>query len=302
MILLAFALGCDGKGDDYALEPLTDAQNYAFSSTITADAQVVGPGEMTVDWSGLSPDLLGRDIDPATQVDHLQVVRYGSKTVPELLDAINADALLQSWVTGYVTYDNDNDATAASISDFDFLGAIIDPDAEIYSGPGYLLNAADDDVVGYRGLGFFVVDDASDNHTIYLASDSASLDYTVDLESAERVQVGEADSHYATWINLTTAGTGSEIKLSELDQLMLAWYEEDLSELEGDFLNLEGMADEMYQQDISGLAGFELLDMVSSDGQSFAGFTGDGTWVLALRCTTCINPAPPFLGVMEYVE
>ena len=302
MILLALALGCDGKGGEYALEPLADSQNYAFSSTISADAQVVGPGELTVDWSGLSPDLLGRTIDPATQIDHIQVVRYGSKTVPELLDAINSDSLLQSWVGGYVTYENANEVTSASISDFDFLGAIIDPDEEIYAGPGYLINAADDDVVGYRGLGFFVVDDTSDNHTVNLSTDSASLTYDVDLQGVERIQVGEAESHYADWTGLTTAGTGSEIKLSELDQLMLAWYEEDLSELEADFLNLEGLADEMYQQDISGLPGFELFDMVSSDGQAFQGFSADGTWVLALRCTTCINPAPPYLGVLEYVE
>ena len=68
------------------------------------------------------------------------------------------------------------------------------------------------------------------------------------------------------------------------------------------YINLEGLADEMYQQDISGLPGFELFDMVSVDGQAFPGFSADGTWILALRCTTCINPAPPYLGVLEYVE
>lgn len=301
MFLLALALGCNGKGGEYALEPFQDDQNYAFSSTISAEPVTIGPGNATMDWSGLTTDLLGRDIDPATQVVDIQVVRYETKTVEELLEAINSDSLAQSWVSGYVTYVNDG-GTSAEIADFDFLGTPIDPDEEIFAGPAYLFNVADPEVVGYRGLGFFVVDDASDNHTIELTPDSADLEYTVDISGATKIPVGEADSHYADWTLLTTDSSGAEIRLADLDQLMLAHYTQDLSELEADFLNIETLADEMYLQDISGLPGFELYDLVSESGDSFGGFTADGTWLIALRCTTCINPAPPFLGVFEYQE
>jgi hypothetical protein len=33
-----------------------------------------------------------------------------------------------------------------------------------------------------------------------------------------------------------------------------------------------------------------------------SGVTPDGTWVLALRCSTCANPAPRFLTLLEPVE
>ncbi len=302
MFLFALALGCNGKGGTHPLEAFEDAQNYSFSSTISATPSTIGPGNATMDWSGLTTDLLGRDIDPATQVVDIQIVRYESKTVEELLEAINSDSLAQSWVSGYVSYVNDSGATSAEIDEFDFLGTPISADEEIFAGPSYLYNVADPEVVGYRGLGFFVVDDASTEHTVAITPDSADLSYTVDISSAERIPVGEADSHYADWTLLTTDSSGAEIRLADLDQLMLGHYTQDISELEADFLDIESLADEMYLQDISGLPGFELYDLVSEDGSPFGGFTPDGTWLIALRCTTCINPAPPFLGVFEYQE
>ena len=32
------------------------------------------------------------------------------------------------------------------------------------------------------------------------------------------------------------------------------------------------------------------------------GFTADGTWILGLTCSTCANPAPLFLTVLEPSE
>ena len=37
---------------------------------------------------------------------------------------------------------------------------------------------------------------------------------------------------------------------------------------------------------------------LTRDGEPFTGFTGEGTWILALRCSTCSNPAPPFATVL----
>jgi hypothetical protein len=301
-------LACKDKDGDTAadlpLEPLQDSQNYTFSSTIGGSAQVIGPGNATVDWSGLNPDLLGRTIDPAADVDEILMVRYDNRTLDDILGALNGDGLEQSWVTGYASYQNSG-STSAELAEFDFLNTIIDPDVEVYSGPTYLFNASDDDAVGYRGLGFFTVDDSSDNHSLTLTADSASIDYTVSLTSGERIRVSQQDSYTVDWTELETDGTGAEIRLADLDQLMLAWYEEDLSTLEGDFLLLEELAENLYTADISGQISYELYDMTDAQGAAFSGFSSEGTWVLALRCTiltSCPNPAPPFLGIIEFVE
>ena len=37
---------------------------------------------------------------------------------------------------------------------------------------------------------------------------------------------------------------------------------------------------------------------VDADGATFPGFDTDATWILALRCGRCANPAPPVLTVI----
>ena len=41
------------------------------------------------------------------------------------------------------------------------------------------------------------------------------------------------------------------------------------------------------------------LGDATNGGAAFDGFSGNGVWLLALRCTTCANPAPLFLTVLE---
>ena len=41
------------------------------------------------------------------------------------------------------------------------------------------------------------------------------------------------------------------------------------------------------------------LALATGDDGDFTGFTDGGTWVLALMCSSCSNPAPLFLTVVE---
>mgnify|MGYP005741916403 CR=1 FL=1 len=50
-------------------------------------------------------------------------------------------------------------------------------------------------------------------------------------------------------------------------------------------------------RDRSGTTGFDLATL-----SGFTGFSGDGIWILALTCSTCANPAPLFLTVLEPTE
>ncbi|MFT4977824.1 MAG: hypothetical protein ACI8S6_003731 [Myxococcota bacterium] len=73
---------------------------------------------------------------------------------------------------------------------------------------------------------------------------------------------------------------------------MLARYTQGYDELEANFLQLEAQADDLYIVDVTGLGS---LDLSEIDG--FTDFSGDGTWLVALRCGSCVNPSPPFLGL-----
>jgi hypothetical protein len=75
---------------------------------------------------------------------------------------------------------------------------------------------------------------------------------------------------------------------------MLARYTLSFDELEERFLELEDVADELYTTDVAGLGSFDLMEL-----EGFTGFSGEGTWLLALRCSTCVNPSPQFVGLFE---
>ncbi len=296
MLLLALT-GCGAQFIE-----LADDQNYTFSSTISAEVQVIKAYEdASVDWSGLNPDLMGKTMDPSTEVDELAVVRFNNLSVDEVLTAINADSLKQADVSGYVEYFPPDGETDADLSAFAFLGTPIVPADEIYPGATYMLNAATEDVVGYRMLAFFLAEEDEENTTIILATGSADLDYTVDLSSMSQLLLDNKRGNVTVdWTALESNGSGLDFKVSDIDQMMLARYDESLDGLEDEFLLIQDIAAEMYTGPIEGVGEYNFLDLVDDDGNSFSGFDSDGTWIMALLCGDCINPAPPFLGVISY--
>jgi hypothetical protein len=63
-------------------------------------------------------------------------------------------------------------------------------------------------------------------------------------------------------------------------------------------LHIEEAADRLFYGDVSGKGEFDLLELTDQDGNAFEGFD-DTLWLIALRCGTCISPAPLFLGVIR---
>ncbi|MCP4810359.1 MAG: hypothetical protein GY884_33900 [Proteobacteria bacterium] len=98
------------------------------------------------------------------------------------------------------------------------------------------------------------------------------------------------------WSALTTTGQGYDFVYSDADGLMLGFYEGlTPADLEGQFLDLELVATELWNMEIDAGTSASLNGL-----EGFQGFTRtDGTWILALRCSTCPNPAPLFLTVLE---
>ena len=70
-----------------------------------------------------------------------------------------------------------------------------------------------------------------------------------------------------------------------------------VSALAEDFLDLEQLAEDRWELDVTGRTSASLGEL---DG--FGGVDADHRWLLALRCSTCRNPAPRFLTVLEPVS
>ncbi len=311
--MLLLLLACTGPGadkDDTGGTPafdgtftLTDANNYSYESTLTASVQEVGlAADFSVDWSTLTSDLLGHDVNPATDVSYVWFVQF-NMTEDEVLELFATDAvILQEYLGAAVQYDNDG-ATSANLSEFVFPpNASIDPATDFADGSGTWILRATTGLTQNRMFAFVRPSETSENHALTLTSESAALDFDADLASLRSFDLAEEPASYPVdWSALTRHGNGSAIDLALLDQLMLARYDGlTVADLEEQFLDIELIASETFTADVYGLTETDLTTLVSStDGAAFDGFGAGSLWILALRCTSCANPSPPFLTIIQ---
>jgi hypothetical protein len=272
--------------------------NYSFGSTISADSQLFASGQdAVVDWSALSVDQLGKPMSP-DEIDQLLIVRFEALSRQEVLDKAAEDCLQQRDITGVVEVFPEAGEAQANLSDFQLIGYQVDPEEQFQEGLGtFLLSAYTDGVPGVRMLSFLEPSASSDNLDLYLKNESASIVYSVDLSVGERLP---SSTTAIDWAQLAVPTECGSFAVNKYDWLMLAHYESaGLTDLEDDFLRVDELATEIWNADIEGRSTYDLLTLVSDEGKPFTGFTDQGIWILALRCTTCSNPAPPFLTIVS---
>ena len=277
---------------------LTDDNNYYFMADVSADAQDVAAQTVAnVDWSGLTTDLLGRDMDPSTDLDIIRLIRL-TMTEAEVIVGINIDNLRQSDVSGNADFEIEGGETSAPLDEFLFLGSEFPVKKELLDiDDAYLLSAISITDTGgedYRMFSFIDPVDGGAVNDITVTSDSANLDYTVDISSATPVVMTGTT---VTWAALTQDGSDQTIALSNIDSIMVAKFSESISDIEGDFLKIEENADQLFTENVEGLGEYDLTGLTDASGAAFT-TVDDGTWILALRCGSCISPAPLFLGTL----
>jgi hypothetical protein len=140
----------------------------------------------------------------------------------------------------------------------------------------------------------------TENTQVTMTSDSTGLDYTVDMHSAQPtpMPVGTADAEI-DWTNMTTTALGTEFIPSNITSLLVAKYTQPVSELEANFLDLELISDQMYRSDVTAGSSISLTKLTADDGTPFTGIDSEGTWIVALFCGSCANPAPWYLSVLQ---
>lgn len=305
-------LACSGGDADDTATPevpfdgnfiFTDANNYSYTSSIDGSSTEVGlRADFTVDWSGLTTDLLGHEMDPAVDVDLVWLLWFPDLTEAEVEQRIVEDALLMEDLGIYVQFDNDADVTSASLSQF-----IVPPDNPIVpendftDGSGTWMLRVTTGLLESRMIQFIHPTEESTNHAVSFTPTSAVLNFDADLQSLDDFEITDTFPTYtADWSGLTAHAGGIGYDPARLDELMIARYDGlTLDQLEADFIDIELLAADIYTADVYGLDSVDLSVATSATSGAFAGFGADTLWLIALRCTTCANPAPPFLTVVQ---
>ena len=317
---LAATLGCSDKGGDTGgtggdggTAPCEDglstlavagSNNYSFDGALSIVGKPVAEGDITLDFSGLTTDLQLHDLDPVADIDAINLINFRYLSQEDVETALSENSLEQSDVSLFVNLEVE-DRTSVQLSELGLLGNDIDVENYFNAAKGgtWLLtvNSGTTPGVGSLMTMFLEPGGGSDTTAVFEDSDTV-LTYTVDLQSLTSPSVPEGSEFTVDWSGLTQDASGNNIASYNIDQILVGHYPDlTAGDLEGEFLDLELITDEQWHWSFSGGTS-QLLSAATSEEGDFPGIDDTGTWVIALRCTTCANPAPPFLTVLTACE
>jgi hypothetical protein len=307
-------LSCSGLAKDASGKVLLEANavnNYSFSSTITIQVTpVAANSELTFDWSAVTKDFQGHTIDAKADVDMVNLLMW-SLPQAELETKLNNDELAQRdlLVAGMIK----TQKTKTSVGLFEFqsiagqplepemLLAYLNPEVYDPAEHSYTIVAASGEVAGQgsRMLKAFRLDPASTSTKVVMDNSSTSLAYEADLMSLRRtaVPVGSPNISIA-WASIAVNAMGREFIPNGIEEVMVAKYSLTPAELETKFLDLETIADQMYRGEVASGTSLDLSTLKTDAGQSFSGIDATGTWIVALVCGNCMNPAPWYISIL----
>lgn len=304
--LLPLLAACTGRGnkDDSGAEPvlLQNDNNYSWSGGLVIPSfQTAEHVDVHMDFSPLTVDMLCHDMDPVADVDNLGLTRFPRLTQAEVATGLTNNSLLQADTNGYLSCEP-GDATSCELSDFNFGGTFYDAIPTYDEAGGvYLLVAATGSTPGQGGLFLAFLEPlaASSETNVSLQDDCGVVDYDVNMESLAKLELPAAGPWAIDWSEVSISGNGQPVVPGKLDEVLVGHYTETPAEIQAQFTDLEPLAKELYKLELTGGTDADLSGLADADGGAFPGFTTDGTWVLGLRCTSCTNPAPIFLTVID---
>lgn len=310
-ILIGVSLsGCQGGSDtatgkspgaSTAPEPctdclLTDDQNFQYAASLSID---VLPGStdipLVVDWSALTQDIHGHTVGDDFLVEEVLLLAFPDYTPEEVTTGLERNTLAQQDISlGSSCIPT---GTACALSEFEVRGRDIDLEQFYLGGYGtWLALLRSDFESSPHTMVFLPPQDGGAEH-IPITDDSTTLDMTVDLTAGETMVVASSGDISFDWSALTTDGLGNALDIQTIDTAMLGRFDLPIEELEARIFDLERLAAERFVASVSGSASVRLdalegprtLDQLSSDG----------TWLLALYCSSCTGPAPKHIVQLQ---
>ena len=311
--------GClSATAEDGSLSFLVDtANNYAFKSEVTLNVVQVAPNTpLNFDWSSLSIDITQQPINLAAGEVKAVMVALLDLSVADFQTKLNANEKLDNYSSGALAL-YPTTQTAANMYDFgapgtlvplaaEYIDPFLDPAVNPPATHTFAVLIQDDTSPGrdVRMVQAVQIEPTSLNADVVITNDSSTLRYETDLNAVVPVQVPRATSNItADWRHLQDVANnalGSLWTARQVDEVMVARYALTPAELTAQFLALETIALESYRAPVEAGAKLNLSALTEvKTAAPFPGINADGTWVFALFCSKCTNPAPWFLTILQ---
>jgi hypothetical protein len=233
-----------------------------------------------------------------------------SLSLDDLTKKLNNDELPQSDVTAVASLYTRNQVTSGTLFDFTSFGQPIPQstllsyfDASLFDAAAstYTVIAATGTTAGQGGrmIKALRLDPTSTNTNVVLDANSATLDYEVHLTNLAPLQVPVGDANITLdWSKMQVNAMGNSFAQRSIDHVMVAKYSLTPQELESRFLDIQSIADDMWSGSIDSGTSVVFSSLNNAAGTAFGGIDGSHTWIVALVCGTCQNPAPWYLSVL----
>ena len=153
---------------------------------------------------------------------------------------------------------------------------------------------------GIRMLQSFELDPSSSNTTVTMTNSSTTLTYSANLHSLHPTGVPAGKANLTLdWGQIQTNALGQPFEPTAIANAIVGHYTQTPAELETKFLDLQTIATQLYKAEIPYGSVLDFTTLKDDAGNSFTGVDSNGTWLVALICTNCRNPAPYYLTVLE---
>lgn len=290
---------------------LTDDHTYQSVSAISIPVVDTATGtDIDICWEALTTDIQCHEVDPANDIENVALLRFLNLSHSEVEELLVSSYLSMSDISGYLNSETSSQSTCANLSDFTLFGTEVDHEEEYVEDDSFtymlLFTKGTTPGVGARSMLFLNPVDSETNTTVEAKSgcveDGVDLQFNADLSSGDTLDIPMDGPWVVDWRDVTRDGGGNDIEQADVDGVMVGFYEGlSVADLEEQIFDLEYAYTNLWEVDVPTGKSADLADMKERDsGDSFAGFETDeeGTWLLALTCSTCSNPAPVLLTVL----
>ncbi len=301
------------------------ANDYSFSSSLMLHPVSVKPlSDLTFNWGSVTKDFLGQPVNAQTDLNaiFLLLVNLPAATFEKQLnnDSFSTSSIVipgppPSFLpTGGVTTTTlyDNFISANGPVDSTMAAMYLDATTYTPSNSTFVIAAQTGTSMigtGIRMLQSFELDPSSTNTTVNLTNTSTTLTYSADLHSLHPTGVPAGTAALSLdWTTLSTNGLGETLSddgspgtvpRTNIGNAIVGHYTQTPSQLESQFLDLQTIATDLYKADIPSGTVLDFTTLKDGSGNSFPGVDASGTWLVALICTNCRNPAPYYLTILE---
>ena len=308
LAVLGVGAGC-GSSSSSPDGPITigDDNNYTSTASLNLPEVETAPNvDLDICWPNLVSDLQCHDVDPLTDIDNVAMLRLSHLSNEEIEAELTSGQLTQSTVAGYVAYQPLHTSTCAKLTQFSFFGTEVDV-------VGQLQESADERFVlvftkgtmtgvGARAMTFVKPTSTSTNTRVDAPAGCGLLDFSADLTSITPLAMPAAGPWVMDWGAVTRDSQGNPVIFQTIDSVIIGFYEGmTATDIQPRIFDLEQIATTLWDLPLPGGRTADLaMATERGAGTAFPGFTRtDGTWLLALMCRTCQNPAPVVLTILE---